>query len=456
MASVKERPNKDGTISFLITVSLGRDAEGKKQTETTTFTAKSKAPTKARKEADAFAVQFEQQVKDGDVVSGDRVTFAEFVTIWEKNWLPAKTPSVRQNYMHVLRSRVLPKIGSLKITKIRATHIDSILKAEQAEGKAPNTVRMTFAVTNSVFKYAMKKQYIRENPCLRCDDLPTVKAKTGNDLCFFDTDQARRFLKDALTRKYDVPVKGHHRTLKKTGQKYAVPGYTTKHKIDFQWRVYFTMAIEGQFRRGEMCALTWRDIDFDNQIVSINKAITVTKEGREVKDPKTSAGIRDIVLPSDCIELLKQWKKDQRRLHNEMGTAWKGHRDKIEDGKLIDHFDDNTVFIQIDNGLPINISTPGHKFAEIIALYNSAIEAEAEKITDKADRQKKLDERLPKIRLHDLRHTGATLLLSKNTPVETVARRLGHSKASVTLDIYGHALPEDDKRASDVLEAMFI
>ena len=139
-----------------------------------------------------------------------------------------------------------------------------------------------------------------------------------------------------------------------------------------------------------------------------------------------------------------------------MGTAWKGHRDKIEDGKLIDHFDDNTVFIQIDNGLPINISTPGHKFAEIIALYNSAIEAEAEKITDKADRQKKLDERLPKIRLHDLRHTGATLLLSKNTPVETVARRLGHSKASVTLDIYGHALPEDDKRASDVLEAMFI
>ncbi len=441
MASIKPRTNKDGSISYLITVSLGRDAEGKKQIETATFVPKSKAPTKAKKEAEAFAVQFEQQVKDGDVVSGDRVTFAEFVTIWEKNWLPAKTPSVRQNYMGVLRSRVLPKIGSLKITKIRATHIDNILKAEQAEGKAPNTVRMTYAVTNSVFKYAMKKQYIRENPCLRCDDLPTVKAKTGNDLCFFDTDQAKRFLKDALTRDYDIPVKGHHRTLKKTGQKYDVPGYTVKHKIDFQWRVYFTMAIEGQFRRGEMCALTWRDINFDNQIVSITKAITVTKDGRIVKDPKTSAGIRDIVLPTGCITLLKQWKKDQRRLCLKMGTAWKGHRDTVKDGKITDSFEDNTVFIQIDNGLPINISTPGHKFAEIIALYNATCEKEEDK--------------LPKIRLHDLRHTGATLLLSKNTPVETVARRLGHSKASVTLDIYGHALPEDDRTASEVLGTMF-
>jgi aspartate kinase len=51
------------------------------------------------------------------------------------------------------------------------------------------------------------------------------------------------------------------------------------------------MAIEGQFRRGEMCALTWRDIDFDSQVVSINKAITVTKEGRIVKDPKTIARV---------------------------------------------------------------------------------------------------------------------------------------------------------------------
>ena len=105
-------------------------------------------------------------------------------------------------------------------------------------------------------------------------------------------------------------------------------------------------------------------------------------------------------------------------------------------------FSNNTVFIQLDTGLPLHLSTPGHKFAEIISLYNATCEREEDK--------------LPKIRLHDLRHTGATLLLSQNTDIETVSRRLGHSKASVTLDIYGHALPENDRQASDTLEAMFL
>lgn len=456
MASITPRTKKDGSLSYLITVSLGRDAEGRKIKQTATYTPKSKAPTKALKEAEAYAAKLEEQILNGDIVSGDRVTFADFVEIWRQNWLPAKTPTVRENYYRVLRVRVLPKIGNLKMTSIRATHIDKILKDETAEGKAPKTVRMTYAVTNSVFKYAVRKQYIRENPCLRCDDLPAVKAKTGNEICFFNKDQARRFLKDALTREYEIPVSGHQRKLQKSGRRYAVPDYHVSHKIPFQWRVYFTLAIYGQLRRGEECGLTWRDIDFTKHIVSINKALASVKEGQFVKDPKTDAGIRDIVIPTDCIALLRQWKKEQRALCFKLGTAWKGHRDSLKDDGTQDSFEDNTVFIQLDNGLPLHLSTPGHKFAEIIDLYNTACENEAAKLEDEADRRKKLAEKLPKIRLHDLRHTGATLLLSQNTDIETVSRRLGHSKASVTLDIYGHALPENDKQASDTLEAMFI
>lgn len=442
MASIKARPNKDGSISFLITVSLGRDAEGKKITETTTFTPKAKAQTKARKEAEAFATKFEEQARNGDIVSGDRVTFAEVADIWKKNWLPAKTPTVQDHYDDVLRVRVLPKIGHLKMTKIRATHIDEILNEEKAEGKAPKTVRMTFTVINSVFRYALKKKIIRENPCLCCDDLPPITMKTGNDLSYFTKDQADKFLHDALTREYCFTFKGHCRTLKKTGEAYDVPEYVERHSFPIQWRVYFTMAIYGGFRRGEMCALTWKDIDFDNQIVSITKAIAKTKNGQIVKSPKTSAGIRDIVLPSECFTLLKQWKVEQRSLCLKLGSAWKGHRDSRKtESNQADSFDDNSIFIQIDNGRPIDLDTPGHKFGEIIDLYNRACTKE--------------EDRLPKIRLHDLRHTSATLLLSKNTDIETVARRLGHSKASVTLDIYGHALPENDRKASELLEAMF-
>ena len=68
----------------------------------------------------------------------------------------------------------------------------------------------------------------------------------------------------------------------------------------------------------------------------------------------------------------------------------------------------------------------------------------------------KEENRLPLIRLHDLRHTSATLLLSNDVDIETVSRRLGHSKASVTLDIYGHALPENDRKAANALEKMLV
>ena len=449
MASVKPKMKKDGTISYEITVSLGRDSDGKKIIKTATFTPKSKNPDRAKNEAYTYAALYEDQVKKGEVPSGDRVSFSEFEKIWEKNWLPAKTQGVQEKYKDILRCRVFPSIGHLKLTEIRATHIDKIIKNEQTpkdkggKGLAPKTVRDTFTVTNSVFKYAVKKQYVRENPCLRCDDLPPVEMRTGEDLQFFNEDQARRFMNDALTMDYTFSFPERHRKDKKTGEMKTIKAYTVSRKVDLMWRLYFTMAIYTTMREGEMCCLTWNDIDFEKKTVRIVKALARSKEiGQYVKDPKTKAGIREIYIPDTLVALLKDWKQEQTALCLKLGTAWKGHRNGLkENGKTKDSFDENTIFIQNKEiGKPLNLSSPNHKFHEIINLYNAT--------------RKKEEEKLPHIRLHDLRHTGATLLLGKNTDIETVSKRLGHAKASVTLDIYGHALPENDKKASDILEAM--
>lgn len=445
MASITARPQKNGTISYTIFVSLGRDkTTGKQNIKTTTYTPKAQTPAKAEKEARAFAVAFEEKAKNGELVSGEKVTVSEFVKVWEKNWLPAKTPSVREKYMDILRLRVLPAIGHMKITAVRAAHIDRIIKNQQETGNArsPKTVRDTFTVINSVFRYALKKQYIKENPCLRCDDLPPVTMKTGKDLRFFNQDQAKRFLRDALTMEYELKYGQRGRKSKTTGKNYTVKEYTVKRAVPLQWRLYFTMAIYGMFRRGEMCALTWNDIDEKKQTISIDKAAAMTRQEQYIKGPKTEAGIREVSMPEEVFSLLHEWKKEQTALCMKLGTAWKGHRNGMkEDGKTQDTFDENNIFIQLENGLPVHLSTPGHKFHEIIDMYNATCAKEEDK--------------LPDIRLHDLRHTGATLLLGNNADIETVSHRLGHSKASVTLDIYGHALPENDKQAADTLAAMF-
>ncbi len=442
MASIKEKVNKDGSTSFLIEVFCGRDAEGKRIMKRTTFRPKSTAPTKAQKEAEKFAAQYEEQVLNGDIVSGDKMTVSEFVKIWEENWLPAKTPSVQENYKDVLRLHVLPVIGHMKITAVKAPHIDSIIQKGKDSGAAPSTIRDRFSIINSVFKYAYKKQYIRENPCQRCDERPPVKMKTGKDIQFFNKDQSRRFFRDALTMEYEITYGQRGRKSKKTGKNYAVKEYKVKRSVPLQWRIYFMMAVWGTFRRGEMCALTWNDINEKRRVISVEKAAAMTKHETYIKGPKTEAGIRELTMPDEIFALLREWKREQFLLCAKLGTAWKGHRNGMkEDGKTRDSFDDNNIFIQLENGLPIHLSTPNHKFHEIVDMYNATREKEEDK--------------LPRIRLHDLRHTGATLLLGEKTDIETVSHRLGHAKASVTLDIYGHALPENDKQASDTLAAMF-
>ena len=87
----------------------------------------------------------------------------------------------------------------------------------------------------------------------------------------------------------------------------------------------------------------------------------------------------------------------------------------------------------------MDVSTPTHKFKENLKLYNDTHE---------------LEDQLPDISLHELRHTSATLLLANGTDIETVSHRLGHSKASTTLDVYGHAMKKMDSKASDTLESI--
>lgn len=65
------------------------------------------------------------------------------------------------------------------------------------------------------------------------------------------------------------------------------------------------------------------------------------------------------------------------------------------------------------------------------------------------------EDKLPYIRLHDLRHTSATLFLAMGTDIETVKNRMGHSRASITLDVYGHALPSVDLETSEKLSTVF-
>jgi len=89
-----------------------------------------------------------------------------------------------------------------------------------------------------------------------------------------------------------------------------------------------------------------------------------------------------------------------------------------------------------------------------LKLYGLTIRQLSPPKAQSASRIKKLlqEAGLPPIRFHDLRHTAASLLLNKGIPVITVSRRLGHAKASITLDVYGHLLPNMQSEVAEMID----
>ena len=426
MANIRQRGN-----SFQISVYLGEDQEGKKLFERTTFTPSSQSPSKAKKEAEAFARDFEDKVINGRYFQGDKIKFNDLIELWKKSQdYKNLSQSCKEDYIKTLNRRAVPALGNLLITKINPVHVQNIYDSMEKEGKAPTTIKRTHATINSVLKFAFRMELIDRNPC---DRVKLPKVKKDDTLRYFNIEQSKAFI-NALSMSYEINHKAHTRTLKQTGEEYTVPDYTQTLTIPLQFQCYFTIAVYSGFRRSEMIALTWEDISFEDKTINVDKAIAKTEDGQIIKDTKTVAGKREIKLPGECFTLLREWKNEEKELCLQMGSKWEGFRGS--------EFDKNYVFIQTDIniGQHMDLDSPYKKFKEIIRLYNDTV-------SDPKDK-------LPDIRLHDLRHTSATLLLSQGVDIETVSHRMGHSKPSVTLDIYGHALESMDETASDVLESL--
>ena len=130
------------------------------------------------------------------------------------------------------------------------------------------------------------------------------------------------------------------------------------------------------------------------------------------------------MLPLPVFTKLREWKAEQEQYACEIGSEWQGFRG-------VD-FDSNFIFTQ-DNGKQINLYTPSHKLHEIIEMHNCSA---------------KNEEKLPNIRLHDLRHCTASLLIASGADIATVSRTMGHSKISTTLDVYTHSLRKNDATIS--------
>jgi integrase len=174
---------------------------------------------------------------------------------------------------------------------------------------------------------------------------------------------------------------------------------------------FIVLAAATGCRRGELLALTWPDIDFTTGLLQISKSLEQTRAGGlRVKTTKSEEP-RELGVPEWALDVLKEHLVQQERDRAMFGQAYAGH---------------NLVFCQ-PNG---EYYSPDRLGARVVELMRKV--------------------GLHRVSLHSLRHSHASILLSKGVPAAVVAQRLGHADQNITLSIYSHALPADSRAAAKI------
>lgn len=176
----------------------------------------------------------------------------------------------------------------------------------------------------------------------------------------------------------------------------------------------YQLAISTGMRLGELLGISWDDLDWDKGTLTIHRQLKrVSGKGLVLSAPKTKSGQRAVRLGPSTLEILKEHRNFQYHFRLCRDPDWN---------------DKHLMFTQ-GSDAPYGPRQVQRAFKQLLTTAG-----------------------LPEMRFHDLRHTAATHMLANGIDLLTVARRLGHAKASTTLDTYGHLVPWTQEKAAAVMD----
>jgi integrase len=164
-------------------------------------------------------------------------------------------------------------------------------------------------------------------------------------------------------------------------------------------------------RRGELCGLRWRDVNLERGDVKVTQSRVIAAGEVIFAEPKSLRSRRTISIDSGTVAALRTHHARQSADRLTWGETWT---------------DSGLVFTN-EVGQPLNPDAVSREFNRLVKASG-----------------------LPRVTLHALRHSHITMLLTNGVPLHTVSVRAGHASATVTLNVYAHALPGDDRAAAEV------
>lgn len=452
MANIKRIEGKNG-VSFKITVTMGRDINGKQVRHYMTWSPETKMTERQMQKAvERAAADFERSIEQGFLVD-NKQTFSEYaryvIDLKERSGAKHRTVYL---YKQILERCDLA-IGHMKLTDIRPHHLNSFYKnlTETGIRKSGHKATAKIDIKDYLSKHGITKAAAADlagishttldNACAgkkialdRAEALAKAVGRKVTDLFTVERDtrplsaktqlEYHRFIHMVLEQAEKEMIVSYNAAAK------ATPPKAEKKEVNYfqaeevtaildaletepiKWRLFTHLLIVTGCRRGEIVGLRWDKIDFEKRQIRIDTQLLYTPERGIYENPTKTCDTRLIALPEETISLFKKYRAWYNELRLINGDRWQNS---------------GFVFVQ-DNGSAMQPDSVGSWLTRFYKRHN-----------------------LPKINPHAFRHTVASVLIHSGADVVTVSKRLGHARTSTTTDIYAHIMQEADQQATERL-----
>lgn len=308
-------------------------------------------------------------------VKRNAATLRKWMTYWMKNELLGSVKeSSYQTYLNQLNRHLLPKLGGMRLTELTPGIVHAFVRDLLGSGLSESMVRSVYRLLSAGMRAALDEGVIRKNPCKKL--------------------------------RIDCGERVEQRVLSKNEQKCVEKALMYSNDLSALLAMYSGM------RLGEICALKWSDVDFENGAITVRRTVQRLKKLSDsnggkthlmVGSPKSCSSCRTIPVPAFILLKLR---------------------------KLLEEDRGSGEYIFSTTTHPAEPRTIQRRFARIMVKLG-----------------------LSGVHFHTLRHSFATRLLELGVDVKTVSALLGHGSAKTTLDCYAHSLLDQQRSAMSRLAA---
>ena len=321
--------------------------------------------------------ELKEEIYNDDLVAPNDMKLEKYLMDFLEKYKPNLSITTYNCYIRICKKYINPMLGNIKLNDLKPIHIQNYVD-DLVGILSPQTIKIHINILNLALKRAYKLKLVKYD-IVDCIEVPKNK-KFKSEV--YDQKDIAKLLETIKNTDLELPI---------------------------------NLAIGLGLRISEVLWLSWSDIDFTENTITIEK-ITARDSGKVIlKEPKTDTSKRTISAPKEVMAMLKDYKR-------------KYLQDKLQ-GKIKDC---NLLFLD-KNENPIAEDVLSKKFSRFLKKHN-----------------------LKHIRFHDLRHSHVTLLINAKVPIKVISERVGHSNVNTTLNIYSHTLKEMDQEASEkISESIF-